>query len=642
MKCLNLPWLPPPPGDFRSVANALDLNRPDIGQKIRSLATFALSSNQAAILAKVIRRHLETDVASSDVSRFRLGILGSATYDLMLDDITVAAARHGVALDVANAPYDQVLQEAMDANASIHAARCDAILIAVDYRWLGLTAHQADVATTQSCIDAAGERLNSVVRALQSHGSASIILCTLATPPGALHGSYDAKLPGSVKNQIAAVNNLVLETAAKHSTYVLDVAALAAEIGTSTWFDPIQWNLYKLPFAAECNQLFADHVGRILGAIRGKSKKCLVLDLDNTLWGGVIGDDGLEGIRIGQGNAEGEAHLAVQKLALEYRNKGVMLAVCSKNNEENARLPFQKHPDMLLKETDISVFQANWIDKPANLEAIAKSLNIGLDALVFLDDNPAERAHVRAALPMVGVPEVGADPGLFAAYLQMAGYFEAVTVSDEDRIRANTYAEEAKRVAVMQSTQTLGDYLSALEMVISFAPFDSLGRQRITQLINKSNQFNLTTRRYTEQEIATLETAAADFTMQVRLKDKFGDSGMIGVIIACALEDTTIPTWDIDTWLMSCRVLGRNVENAMLDALVSAARRNGIAEIVGRYIETKKNGMVADHYPKLGFVKSDFDPVSGQKFRLKVSEYAGHALPMQVESTLQPQITLSR
>ncbi|HUJ46323.1 MAG TPA: HAD-IIIC family phosphatase, partial [Rhizomicrobium sp.] len=375
--------------------------------------------------------------------------------------------------------------------------------------------------------------------------------------------------------------------------------------------------------------LYADHLGRLLGAIRGKARKCLVLDLDNTLWGGVIGDDGMEGIVVGQGSAMGEAFLSVQQAALDLRGRGVFLAVCSKNDDDIARGPFRGHADMLIRERHISVFQANWIDKASNLESIARALNIGLDALVLLDDNPAERAQIRAALPMVAVPELPADPAWFAWTLNAAGYFEAVSYSAEDRMRADAQGADAKRADVMAKSRDLGDYLTSLEMTITFAPFDKVGRQRIAQLINKTNQFNLTTRRYTEAEVAAMEADENVFTLEVRLADRYGDLGMIGIIIARHAGDAT---WDIDTWLMSCRVLGRRVEEGMLARLIAEARRRGIKRLIGTYLPTAKNGMVRDHYAKLGFeIAEEADGV--RRFAFELDGYTPPDLPFTSESS---------
>jgi len=404
------------------------------------------------------------------------------------------------------------------------------------------------------------------------------------------------------------------------------VAALVELVGSAHWFDPVKWNLFKLPFAGDCAALFADVLGRQLGAIRGKARKCLVLDCDNTLWGGVIGDDGLENIKVGSGSAEGESYLAVQRLALDLRARGILLAVCSKNFEATARGPFRDHPDMLLRECDIASFQANWTDKPSNLEAIAEDLSVGIESLVFLDDNSAERAQMREALPLVAVPELPADPALYPLYLSAAGYFEAISYSAEDGARAQSYAANASRAEVKAKVRDLGDYLSALDMELGISGFDAAGRARIAQLINKSNQFNLTSRRYTEMEVRAMENDPSLITLQARLNDKFGDFGMISVVIARPVtgDETVI---EIDSWLMSCRVLGRRVEEGMLDALVGRARAAGKSAIRARYVPSAKNGMVSEFFDNLGFERVGQEPDGERSYVLTLDAFVTPMLP---------------
>ena len=409
---------------------------------------------------------------------------------------------------------------------------------------------------------------------------------------------------------------------------LLDVASLAETVGLATWHDPGQWHAAKLSFAPALIPLYADHVARLLAALRGKTRKVLVLDLDNTLWGGVIGDDGLEGIAIGQGSAEGEAHLDIQRMALALRERGIVLAVCSKNEDATARLPFARHPDMILKEDHFAAFHANWVDKASNLRDIARTLNLGLDSIVFLDDDPAERAQVRFELPQVAVPEVFGDPALYPRIVAAAGYFEATAFSDDDRNRAEFYARNDERSAFIDQFSNLEEYLRSLDMEITFAPFNESGRGRIAQLSSRSNQFNLTTRRFTEADVKAMETDATLFTLQVRLTDRFGDNGMISVVVCRALPDET---WEIDTWLMSCRVLNRGVEIMVLEELARAAEAGGAKALIGVYRPTDRNMMVKDHYRKLGFspLRETADGVT--RWRLDLDGRPAHvAAPMRV------------
>jgi FkbH-like protein len=631
----DLPWLRAAGADFTTACRAVADEPGPVGSRIRFLADFRLTSRQATALARAIKKCAAAGRDLAPLIPFRLGVLAGATADFFLDDLVAAAARHGVALELVVAPYDQVAQQTLDPHSEMNTARVDAVLIAVDHRWFKLDRPELD---DTNAVAGAVDRLQSVIEGLRTHGNAPAIVQTLPVPPLSLFGSYDRRLTGSVRTMIDDANRAIGALAGDTGSYLLDTASLAERVGTDRWFDPVQWAAYKMPFAGDCVPIYADMVGRMLGAIRGKTRKCLVLDLDNTVWGGVIGDDGIGGISIGQGSALGESFVAVQESALELRDRGIILAVCSKNDDAVARAPFRDHPEMILKEDHFAVFQANWTDKASNLEAIAEKLNIGLDALVFMDDNPAEREQVRAALPEVAVPELPNDPGWYAWYLRAAGYFEAVAFSAEDRLRVASYAADAQRAEVMAKSRDLGGYLNSLKMTIRFAPFDALGRQRIAQLINKTNQFNLTTRRYTEHDVAAMETDPSLFTLQVRLADSFGDLGMIGVVI-CRPSAEAKDAWDIDTWLMSCRVLGRRVEEAMLMRVGGAAAMRGIKRLVGTYIPTAKNGMVAEHYAKLGFRRTSGDDGGQTQWELDVAAHATSDLPMKVEDAFAPNAT---
>ena len=344
-----------------------------------------------------------------------------------------------------------------------------------------------------------------------------------------------------------------------------------------------------------------------------------MLDLDNTLWGGVIGDDGLEGIVIGQGSALGEGFLAVQDYAREQARRGIILAVCSKNDEANALEAFDKHPEMLLRRGDIASFVANWSDKATNIRQIATELNIGLDSLVFLDDNPFERNLIRQELPMVAVPEVPDDPALVPGALADAGYFEALAITDEDRERGAQYQGNRQREALKASVTDMEGYLRGLEMRLIWRPFDRIGLQRTVQLINKTNQFNLTTRRYTEAEVEAVMADPSAVGLQLRLLDRFGDNGIIAIVIGRMVAGTE--DFLVDTWLMSCRVLGRQVEEGTLNVLAAEGARLGARRMIGEYIPTKKNGMVRKHYEKLGFTTTHESPDGASRAMLDLLSF---------------------
>jgi FkbH-like protein len=628
----TLPWLPAAPADWARTLKGLDAEAVTFGADLQRLATAALNVNQLTNLGKRIEASLSGGRLLAPFPAFKLAVLSNGTVSLAAAAVPASALRHGVATQVRVVEYDRIVGVALAGDEDISAFGPDAVLLALDHRGLPFGAMRAGEPVSVVVDEVIGH-LRMLRDGLKRHFRAPVIFQTLATPPASIFGSFDIRVGGTWRTTIAAVNSAIVDLA-NEGDYVLDVAGLVDRVGAERWFDEPQWLAHKVPFSLSMIPAWGDYAGRLIGAIRGRSRKCLVLDLDNTLWGGAIGDEGLSGIVLGQGSPDGEAFLAVQQMALTLRDRGVIIAVSSKNDEANARLPFQQHPDMLLKETHVAVFQANWTDKATNLEAIAKALNIGLDALVLLDDNPAERAQLRTALPAVAVPEVGNDPATFAWTIFSAGYFEAVAFLDEDRRRADEYAAETQRVSVLQKARDLGDYLSELQMTISFAPFDPMGRSRISQLINKSNQFNLTTRRYTEAQVAGFEADASTHTFQVRLKDRFGDSGMIGVLIARRSQYRGEPALDIDSWLMSCRVLGRKVEEAMLRELALTARAASMRWIVGRYIPTSKNSMVKEHYAKLGF---EADPANSKcqtgetTWLLDVSAYQAPTLPMTVD-----------
>jgi FkbH-like protein len=596
----DLLWLPET-SDFRAACQQLSAGTGDCGDAIKAIATQRLSASQLARLASLIGQLRASGRSLAPLVPFRLGIIGNGTLDLIAPALVATGARHGFLIECVTADFGQVAQEALSPDSKINRARCDAVVIALDHRGLPLQASLGDPGLANASVGEAIAMIRRMVAGLREHSGAHSIVQTLAAPPKPLFGSFERLVPGTLRHTIDAFDQ-ALCTEPRDSFSLLDIAGLAETVGLAEWHSPTHWNMAKLPFSADYVPLYADHVCRLIGALKGKSRRVLVLDLDNTLWGGVIGDDGLGGIVLGQGDGTGEAFHSVQRLALDLRERGIVLAVSSKNADAVAREVFRSHPEMLLREEHIAVFQANWDDKATNIKAISDQLSLGLDAMVFLDDNPVERGLVRRFLPQVAVPELPEDPALYARTLSAAGYFEAVTFSEEDRSRADFYQGNSRRAALGQQVGDVTDYLAALDMEIDFRSFDATNRARIAQLINKSNQFNLTTRRYTEAEVQQLQNDPDVFTLQVRLKDRFGDNGMISVVICRPLDKAT---WAIDSWLMSCRVLGRGVERMVLRHIVEMARAKGVSRLVGDYIPTPRNDLVRAHYEVLSF-----DPVS--------------------------------
>lgn len=623
----DLGWLEHAPDTLRDELKALKAEAAappaDWAARLARAALYRLDETQLGRLAAIAR----TGAAALPHSRVTLGLLGDGTLSLIAAAIAGSGLRHGLLIDIVEGGYGSAVHESADPASDLRTAGLDLALLTLDHRLAGLDRAALSPSEAEERVLGAFQRVRMIVEGMRPSVTGPILVQTLSTPLEPLFGSFDRIEPGSVFAMVEALNRRLAEWAREGGIVLVDIARLAASIGHERWDDPRHWHGSKLGFAPEFIPAYADVVARTIGAIKGKARKALVLDLDNTLWGGVIGDDGVEGIRLGQGSATGEAFVAIQRMALELRARGVVLAVCSKNEDDAARLPFREHPDMLLREEHIAVFQANWTDKAANLKHIAETLNIGVDALVFLDDNPAERAQVRRELPMVGVPELPADPALYPRMLAAAGYFDTVALSDEDRARAEQYQRNAERQQLMASASDMDSYLSSLDMTCIVRLVDPVSRPRVAQLINKSNQFNLTTRRYTETEVAAAEADPRRHAVQIRLTDRFGDNGIIAVVIA----DKAGETWEIDTWLMSCRVLGRRVQEATLAHLAAVARAEGARRLVGRYVPSPKNRMVEDHYAKLGFAPAGDLPGGGTRWELDLTAWAAPDLPMTID-----------
>jgi FkbH-like protein len=616
----NLSWLPDPPDDFAALCKAA---KPGDVEALRRLAAFRLSEPQLNRLARLCGSFAGTPLGFEP---FRLGIVGNGNGDFLGPALKSSALRHGVWLDTYAAGMGQIATAVLDPRHQLYQFNPHAVLLALTWRVFPLFAPATSSNTSGAGVEKLKAEVELIRETLKQNSNIALIVQTIPQAPLSLFGSLDRRTAGTVRRTIDDFNAWLFTT----DLPVIDTASLAEMVGLATWHDNGQWHWAKLPFSQNLIPLYADHVGRYIGAWRGRSRKCLVLDLDNTLWGGVIGDDGLEGIELGQGSPRGEAFLAVQEMALSLRARGVVLAVCSKNDEKNARLPFSQHPEQMLKEEDIAVFQANWGDKPSNLEAIAGALDLTPEALVFIDDNPVERDMVRREVPTVAVPELPSDePALWPIIISAAGYFEAVSFTDTDRDRAEQYATNARRDALKIQSRDLGAYLQALEMTMEISSFAPSVRPRVAQLINRSNQYNLTVRRYTEDQLAQMESDSSIACFSARLRDRFGDNGIISVVICHDRAEQ----WYIDTWLMSCRVLGRQVERALLNHIVATARDTGKTALLGHYVPGPKNSMVEHHYEALGFQRASEREKGETIWRLDLTTFQPPETPIEIATT---------
>ena len=625
----ELEWLPRAPQEFSRSLKAAEGKNEAFVSELRYLASFALDLTQLTKLAKVLDKARSRGQSLHPLTPFRLAVLSNSTIDMIVPALKASAVRHGIELEVIQPSFDQVAQEALTPNSKVNSSKPDAVLFALDYRALPLKLSLGDPVAAAATVQGVLGYLQTLRDGIKTNSNALCIFQNFAPPVETLFGSLDRALQGNLRSLIDGINRELAAWVLSSGDVLLDIAGLAETVGLASWHNLQLWNLGKFAFSDEFIPLYGDYVARTVASIRGKSRKVLVLDLDNTVWGGVIGDDGLDGIAIAQGDARGEAHLSVQRLALDLRKRGIVLAVSSKNTDSVAREPFEKHPEMLLKLDHIAVFQANWNDKATNIQTIAEELSLGLDSIVFLDDNPVERGLVRKLLPQVAVPELPEDPAWYARTLAAAGYFEAVAFANEDLARAGFYQDNAKRVTLQKQVGGVDAYLASLDMTITFQPFDATGRARIVQLINKSNQYNLTTRRYTDPEILEAEEDPTVFTLQVRLADIFGDNGMISVVL-CRTAGTQV--WEVDTWLMSCRVLGRKVEHMVLREILHHAREAGVGTLRGVYKPSGRNDLVIDHYAKLGFSKVREEADGTTEWELQVEEANPESAPMKVIS----------
>ncbi len=427
--------------------------------------------------------------------------------------------------------------------------------------------------------------------------AAEIILCNYIPPAHFDLGTYQSKSLASDWNFKKSVN-LNLGIKAPNYVHICDLEFLAYRLGGLAAKDDKAWFETKQAYSPTLQVALAKEISHLINSLKTTPKKVLALDLDNTLWGGVIGDDGMEGIEIGDTSPRGEAFKAFQTYIQTLTERGILLGVCSKNDYENAIEPFRKHPEMVLRETDFVSFKANWQPKAQNLVEMADELNLGLDSFVFVDDNPAEIEIVRQFAPQVTTILLEPDPSVYVRQLQESRLFERFTITAEDAKRTEQYKKEAVRQSLLTASVDMNSYLESLEMVGTFAELNRLDLPRTAQLINKSNQFNLTTKRRSESELETLlnDPRCCGFTM--RLADRFGDHGLISVVICRLVENETL---EIDTWLMSCRVLKRQVEEEVLNEIVRLALKKSCVKIRGFYFPTAKNGMVSRLYPRLNF-----------------------------------------
>lgn len=585
---------------------------------------YPLDTDQLLRKKRKIRRELLA--ANPHPLQKKIAILGGSTTNEVADQLGLFLLQYGIQAEFYQSEYGQYWQDAMFGNPELDAFGPDVIYIHTT--WRNITDFPT-TATPAAEIDAMLEQqyahFETMWQTLAEKFHCPVIQNNFDRPNYRLMGNRDVWDPHGRTNFITRLNARFNAYAAAHEDFYLnDIDYLSADYGLTAWGDAFYWHMYKYAMCLDAIPSLANSLANIIKSLYGRNKKALVLDLDNTLWGGVVGDDGVDGIAVGPEVPEGQVYAEFQSYCKALKSIGVILAVDSKNDEANA-LAGLNHPDGVLRPDDFVAIKANWEPKDRNLQAIADELSLGVDSFVFADDNPAERAIVAAQLPGVATPVLdGAEN--YIKTLDHSGYFEVTALSGEDLNKTALYHANAQRKAAQATFADYGAYLDSLEMQATIQPFQPIYLQRIAQLTNKSNQFNLTTLRCSEDDIHAMAQDAACLTLCGKLTDKFGDNGLVTVVAGRQQGETL----DLVLWLMSCRVLKRGMEDAMMDALVADAAARGITTIQGHYYPTAKNAMVREFFGQMGFAKTAEDDQGNTTWQLKVADYTPRAAHMTI------------
>ncbi|MBQ1389928.1 MAG: HAD-IIIC family phosphatase [Clostridia bacterium] len=564
------------------------------------------------------RRSMKKTLISDGTVRIKkkIAVLGGSTTSDIVSIMELFLLNSGIEPEFYQSEYAQYWQDAMFPDETLTAFAPDIVFIHTTNR--NITAYPAASSTRQEVselLDNEYSRFTQMWQSVKEHFQCPIIQNNFEMPLFRLMGNRDSFDYRGRERFISRLNEKFYEYADSHDNfYINDINFISAQYGLKSWSNPSYWNMYKYALCFEAIPEFAFNTANIIKSVFGKNKKAIALDLDNTLWGGVVGDDGVEHIQIGQETGVAQSYYEFQSYLKAQRELGVLLTVCSKNDEENA-LTGLRHPEGALKPEDFAVIKANWENKDRNIIETASQLNILPDSIVFVDDNPAERAIVSAQVSGVSVPEINSVEE-YIQTLDRSGFFDITTFSDDDLKRNEMYKANAQRAMQQAAFGNYTDYLLSLDMKAEIGDFTPMYLQRITQLTNKSNQFNVTTKRYTPAEMEAVFESGEYIRLYGKLIDKFGDNGVVSVVIGKKANDVL----NIDLWIMSCRVLKREMEFAMLDELVDRCKEQGIKTIMGYYYPTAKNKMVKELFGTFGFDKISEDE-NGSVWKLEVEGY---------------------
>ena len=573
----------------------------------------------APVLYRDLLNNLEKDFSA--LRPCRVAILGDSATQFLAKAIKARGYDDGLACEVFDADFDQVDRQILDSASELYHAQPEFVVLYLCAEKLWSRFAATPMAQRGQFSERILAEIQNWWKTIGRFSKARIIHLNFIELDDGVFGHFAAKTSISFPYQVKRINLELMNMAREFkNVFLADLAGLSNYAGYANAHDARLYATVKVALALDFLPPVAKAVLDIIKAVQGQIRKCLILDLDNTIWGGVIGDDGIENIQVGE-LGMGHAFDLVQQWARELKNRGIILAVCSKNDEAVARKPFQDHPDMTLRLEDIAVFVANWENKADNIRHIQQLLNIGFDSMVFVDDNPFERNLVREKLPAVAVPELPEDPAMYVPYLRSLNLFETASFSEEDLQRTRQYQEEISRHDFEKTFSSIDDYLASLEMVSEVRPFEKFSVPRVAQLTQRSNQFNLRTARYTEGEVESMKESKEFATLALHLKDKFGDHGLIAVVILKRLDPVSA---FIDTWIMSCRVLKRGMEEFTVNQMAKHARQRGIERLTGEYLPTPKNGMVKDLYAQMGFAQQNgqwaLDLARFQEFKTFIRE----------------------
>ena len=528
--------------------------------------------------------------------RVNIGIISNSNYYFLKEILEFSGYRKGLDINLYFTENNKVFETVLSPKKLFNTnSKMDFIILALDHNYF-LTKDYSKLEN-----DVSNEMFNQnkmIIENIKKKLNCALILQTIPLPPLRIFNNYEQKIKNSATTLINRLNKKIINYSLFSKDFIFDVANLASDLGVMNWHDSTFYNLGEFPFNNDFLEVYSYKLSNLISIIKGNVKKVLILDLDDTIWGGTIGDVGYEGIKIGYSDPESKSFLNFQKIILNLKERGVILAVCSKNDLNLAKSAFIKRKDMILKLKDISVFKANWENKAKNITEIQKELNLSYNSMVFVDNNQVERDFIRKTLPDISVPELSNDSSNYGRDLIFPGYFEVTNFSKEDKNRSSYYAANIKRQDLKNKSLSLKHYLKTLEMRANLKSFDKKNIDRIEQLIQRSNQFNFTTKRYQKKEILKLITASKKYyTLQSNLEDKFGDNGIVSLVIGKKERSSM----NIDTWVMSCRVFSRTLENTILNKIIHDMKKLKIRHLVGEYIKTQKNKIVENLYKEMGF-----------------------------------------